>query len=100
MATIATKSTAMYMNDNRARSNLQDVLKQQQVIGQKCLPVIKTNIFDMTYGIIFGGKIETLGLQESPGFNKFCNHTQCDDLLKTRYQNGQRFVRMHVVNKA
>ena len=26
--------------------------------------------------------------------------TQCDDLLKTRYQNGQRFVRMHVVNKA
>ena len=26
--------------------------------------------------------------------------TQCDDLLKTTYQNGQRFVRMHVVNKA
>ena len=25
---------------------------------------------------------------------------QCDDLLKTTYQNGQRFVRMHVVNKA
>ena len=26
--------------------------------------------------------------------------TQCDNLLKTTYQNGQRFVRMHVVNKA
>ena len=25
---------------------------------------------------------------------------KCDNLLKTRYQNGQRFVRMHAVNKA
>ena len=29
----------------------------------------------------------------------FCS-TQYEDLLKTPYQNGQRFVRMHVVNKA
>ena len=27
-------------------------------------------------------------------------YAQCDHLLKTMYQNGQRFVRMHVVNKA
>ena len=41
----------------------------------------------------------------TPGGNfmnqtNFFGGTQCDDLLKTTYQNGQRFVRMHVVNKA